>query len=395
MRSEDPVRVLIIATHPVQYASPQFREYAADERLDVSVAYCSLEGAEETYDPGFGATFAWDVPLLDGYRWKLVPNRSPRPRLWGAFGLMNTGLQSMIRHDRFDVVISLLGYRSVSSWIAIAAAKLRRVPLVLTLDAHVVDPVDGKDWKVPIKRVLLPLIFRIPEGVFVPSSLTAAYVRRMGVRTPVFLTPFVVDTEFFRDRSAVADRAVTRRAWGVPDDAFVALFVGKFAPWKRPGDVLEAIARLPDAWAVMAGDGPLRSELERTADRLGIRDRVHFLGFVHQTELPAVYASADVLILPSEYEAFGVVVNEMFAAAHPVVVSDACGSRGDLVRDDETGFVVEVGDVAGYARALGNLARNPELAARMGKAAADRLDAWGPAQNREAVVEASRSLAGR
>ena len=391
----EPVRLLIIATHPVQYASPQFRAYAADERVDVTVAYCSLEGVEETHDPDFGATFAWDVPLLDGYRWKLVPNRSPRPSLRGAFGLVNTGLWSMIRPDRFDVVISLIGYRSVSSWIAIAAAKFRRVPLVLTLDAHVVRPVDGKDWKVPIKRWVLPLIFRIPEGVFAPSSRTVDYVHRMGVRTPVFLTPYVVDTQFFRDRSAVADREATRRAWGVPEGAFVALFVGKFAPWKRPGDVLEAVARLPEAWAVMAGDGPLRRELERTADRLGVRDRVRFLGFVPQTELPAAYASADVLMLPSEYEAFGVVVNEMFAAGHPAVVSDACGSRGDLVRDDETGFVVEVGDVAGYARALGNLAKDPDLAARMGKAAAHRLDTWGPAQNREAVVEASLALADR
>ena len=393
--SPDPVRLLIVASHPVQYASPQFRFYTADERLDVTVAYCSLEGAEQMHDPDFDVTFAWDVPLLDGYRWELVPNRSPRPRLRGALGLVNTGLWSMIRRDRFDVVISLIGYRSLSSWIAIAAAKLRRMPLVLTLDAHVVQPVDGKSWKVPIKRAVLPLIFRIPDGVFAPSSRAVKYVQEMGIETPIFMTPVVIDSDFFRSGAAAADRESVRRDWGIPEDAFAVLFVGKFASWKRPGDVLEAVARVPGAYAVLAGDGPLRPGLERRASELAVADRVRFLGFVPQTRLPEVYAAADVLMLPSDYEPFGLVVNEMFAADHPAVVSDACGSAGDLVRDGETGFVVEVGDVAGYAFALGNLARDPDSAARMGKAASNRLDTWGPAQNREAVVEASRALAGR
>ncbi len=387
------VRVLIIASHPVQYASPQFRGYAADDRLDLTVAYCSLEGAEASHDPDFDATFAWDVPLLDGYRWKLMQNRSPRPSLRGAFGLMNPGLWSMIRRERFDVVISLIGYRSVSSWIAIAAAKLRQIPLVLTLDAHVVQPVDGKSWKVPVKRVVLPMIFRVADGIFAPSRRTVRYVRELGIDTPTFLTPFVVDTDFFRSGAAAVDRSKVRRDWGVPDEAFVALFVGKFTSWKRPGDMLDAIAKVPAIHAVFAGDGPLGGVLEGHAHALGVADRVRFLGFVPQTRLPEVYAAADVLMLTSAYEAFGLVVNEMFAAGHPAVVSDACGSVGDLVRDGETGFVVEVGDIEAYAQTLRRLSSDPDLAARLGKAASDRLDSWGPDQNREAVVEASRALA--
>jgi len=391
----DSVRVLIVASNPVQYAAPQFRGYAADERLDLTVAYCSLQGAEEAHDADFDATFAWDVPLLDSYRWQLVANRSLRPSVLGAFGLVNPGLWSMIGRDRFDVVVSLIGYRSVSSWITIAAAKLRGVPLVLTLDAHVVRSADGKSWKVPVKRVVLPSIYRLADAIFAPSSRTVSYVRELGIDTPIFLTPYVVDSAFFRSGAAAADRGAVRRDWGVPGGAFVALFAGKFAQWKRPSDVLDAVARVPATYAVFAGDGPLRKALERHARELGVADRVRFLGFVPQSRLPEVYAAADVLMVPSAYEAFGLVVNEMFAAGHPAIVSDACGSAGDLVRDEETGFVVEVGDIEGYARALRSLSSDPDLAARLGKAAADRLDSWGPDQNREAVVEASRALAGR
>ena len=79
-------RVLLIASHPVQYASPLFRRLAADPRLDIEVAYCSMQGAESGRDPGFGIDVAWDVPLLDGYAWHQIPNRSPCPGIGRFLG---------------------------------------------------------------------------------------------------------------------------------------------------------------------------------------------------------------------------------------------------------------------------------------------------------------------
>ena len=72
-------RVLLIASHPIQYAAPLYRLMAKHPQLDILVAYCSLQGAEKGVDPGFGVEVAWDVPLLEGYPWVHVPNRSPRP----------------------------------------------------------------------------------------------------------------------------------------------------------------------------------------------------------------------------------------------------------------------------------------------------------------------------
>jgi glycosyltransferase involved in cell wall biosynthesis len=88
---------------------------------------------------------------------------------------------------------------------------------------------------------------------------------------------------------------------GLPEEAFVALFVGKLVPWKRPGDFLEAVARAPGVFAVLAGEGPLRSHLEARASRPDLAGRVRFLGFVNQGGLPGVYSASDVLVLPSEH----------------------------------------------------------------------------------------------
>ena len=110
-------RILIVATHPVQYAAPIFRRMAAHPRLDLEVAYCSFYGAEPCVDPEFGAEIVWDVPLLEGYSWRHVPNRSPAPGLGRFWGLCNPGLWGVAQSGGFDAVILLTGYRYASFWI--------------------------------------------------------------------------------------------------------------------------------------------------------------------------------------------------------------------------------------------------------------------------------------
>src|SRR5438034_8053967 len=93
-------KVSILASHVVQYASPLFRALASDPRLDLTVVYCSLQGAESGHDPEFGIEIRWDEPLLDGYRWIHIPNRAWRPGLGRFFGLWNPGLWKLIRASK-------------------------------------------------------------------------------------------------------------------------------------------------------------------------------------------------------------------------------------------------------------------------------------------------------
>jgi glycosyltransferase involved in cell wall biosynthesis len=146
---------------------------------------------------------------------------------------------------------------------------------------------------------------------------------------------------------------------------------------------------------VFAGDGRLSSKLEAEADRLGVRDRCRFLGFVNQSGLPEVYATADVLVLPSAHEPFGLVVNEAFACGTPAIVSEACGAAGDLVRENETGFVIPVGDVKALSDRLQRLDRDRQLLKQLAVRARARVDQWGPAQNSEAFANACLSLRGQ
>jgi glycosyltransferase involved in cell wall biosynthesis len=389
--TQRPLRVLLIGTHPVQYSSPMFRLYAKDPRLEIQVAYCSLQGAEAEFDRDFGVEVKWDVPLLEGYPWVAVPNRSWSPGLGRFFGLFNPGIWSLIRSGSFDAVVFYTGYAYSTFWIAVVAAKLSGVPILFGTDATSLQPRDAKRWKLPIKRFLLPKIFRLADIVIIPSKAGRQFILSMGISdSRIVLTPFVVDNTWWNERASEVDRSAVRREWGVPEDAPVVLFCAKLQPWKRPGDVLNAFAKanVERAYLVFAGDGPMRASLEAAAKSLGIAERTLFLGFVNQTGLPSVYRSADLFVLPSEYDPCPAVVCEAMLCGCPVVLSDEIRGRFDIVEDGKTGFIYPCGNVDMLARILANALGERGKLVELSRNAVKRMETWTPRENVETAVMA-------
>jgi glycosyltransferase involved in cell wall biosynthesis len=379
-----PLRVLFVATHPVQYESPLLRLLAKDPRLEILMAYCSLQGAEPELDRDFGVEVKWDVPLLEGYPWVVVKNQSWRPGLGSFFGLFNPGIWSLIRSGKFDAIVFYTGYAYSTFWIAILAAKISGIPILFGTDATSMQPRNSKRWKLPIKRYLLPNIFRLADVVIMPSEAGRQFILSMGIPdSRIVLTPFVVDNPWWRERAAEVDRTAVRRDWGVPEDALVVLFCAKLQPWKRPGDVLNAFAKasVEGAYLVFAGDGPMRTGMEATAKALGIAERTRFLGFVNQTGLPSVYRSADLFVLPSEYDPCPAVVCEAMLCGCPVVLSDEIRGRFDLVKNGETGFIFPCGNIDVLAKILAETLGDRAELAEVSRRAVLRMETWSPREN--------------
>jgi len=368
-------RVLLVCTHPVQYLAPILQRMAKRTDLDIQVAYCSLQGAEAGMDPEFGIDVAWDIPLLDGYPWLRIPNRSWRAGLARFWGLLNPGLWSLVRKGKFDAVILLTGYRYASFWIALAAAKCSGIAVLFGTDASELRARDGRGWKSAAKRALWPIVFRLADVIIVPSTRGVELMRSLGLPAGrIVLTPYVVDNEWWSERAAAVNRAAIRRDWGVPEDVPVVLFCAKLQSWKRPLDLLRAFAAAaaPGAHLVFAGDGPLREEIKAEANSLGLNGRVGFVGFANQTQLPGIYRAADLMVLPSEYEPFGVVVNEAMLCGCPVAVSDRVGAGDDLVSPGKNGFVFPFGNIESLAAILSETLSSPERLRELGDAARQR-----------------------
>lgn len=167
-----------------------------------------------------------------------------------------------------------------------------------------------------------------------------------------------------------ATASLTAKLVALRGQSPVALALGRLHPNKGFDFLLEALAatRRVDLW--LAGEGPLRPQLERLATRLGITDRVRFLGW--RDDVPALMASADMLVCPSLREPLGNVVIEAWSAGLPVVATASDGPAG-LITDGETGILVPLpgtnnGGPGALAEAIERLCADPTLCARLGRA---------------------------
>jgi glycosyltransferase involved in cell wall biosynthesis len=387
--SEQRYRVLAIASHPVQYASPVFRLMAEHPQLDFQVAYCGMRGAEGGYDPEFGHSVQWDVPLLDGYVWTHVPNHGSGSESF--FGLRNSGLWEFIRKGQFDALICFVSYLRSTFWISYLAARVCGVPFIFGTDASANEPRDGRKWKRSLKRLVWPLLFRLSSQVLTASSAGKQMMRSFGIpEERISMTLDTVDNDWWSAKSARIDRAQARAGLGLNPEDRVILSCGKLQPWKRPLDVIRAFASasIPQSILVFAGDGPLRASVEAEATALGLADRVRMLGFVNQSQLPAVYRAADVMVIASDYEAFGLVVNEAMLCGCVVVASDKVGACQDLIVPNVTGFVFGCGDVQSLAGILRDIFAKPHSLREISNTARTQIQNWSPQVSAAALADA-------
>jgi L-malate glycosyltransferase len=155
----------------------------------------------------------------------------------------------------------------------------------------------------------------------------------------------------------------------------VLLHVSNFRPVKRISDVVrifERVAREVDAVLLMVGEGPERSSAQALARRLGLQDRVRFLGTYES--IVEIVLQADVFLLPSELESFGLSALEAMACAVPVVGSDT-GGLPEVVKHAESGFLLPVGDVEGMAARVLEILKDEERGREMGLAGRRRAEA--------------------
>lgn len=187
----------------------------------------------------------------------------------------------------------------------------------------------------------------------------------------VFVVPPGVDLSMFQP----IDRDEARRKIGFGPGRLL-LFVGRLERLKGVDVAINALALLRDrrhddvrllilGEDSKEGDESEKERLKALAAGAGVRDRVDFLGSVAHHELPYFYSAADVTVMPSYSESFGLVALEAQACGRPVVASDVSGLRS-MVRDDVSGYLVGNHDAAAYAERIGRLLDDPELAAQMG-----------------------------
>lgn len=269
--------------------------------------------------------------------------------------------------ERFDPdVVGIGGWNQPAFWQALAWTKLRRRKLVLWIESTARD---ARSEARPLEMAKRAMV-RAADGYFVPGTAAKEYALALGVpEDRLVVAPNAVDASVYG--AAAVDRSGR--------ESCTFLYAGRLDPEKGLDTLLRAFRDVPGE-LVLAGSGTDEKRLRSLAG-----DRVRFTGPVDRDGIVRLLAEADVFVLPSRSEPWGMVLNEAAAAGLPLVATDGVGAAYDLI--DQNGFRVAVDDERALRKALTQLSTDPRLRARMGARSRERARDFTPDKWADAMAE--------
>lgn len=387
----DLPRLAIVATHPIQYLTPVFRQLHERHTVDIQVFYEWKGTAQQaSHDHGFGQSIQWDIPLLDGYPHVFIQNQATDPGTHHFWGLHNPTLVPSVLAWKPDVVF-LFGW-CFRSHVSLLRALRNRVPILFRGDSTLLDE------RLGIKKISRRLGLRwiyghVAKALYVGQN-NRRYFAAHGLKEEQLIwAPHAVDNERFADPSGQRqhEAILWRQQLGISSSDTVFLFAGKLEPKKDPHIVLRAFQRLHahDTHLVYVGSGPLASSLRESAG-----ERVHFVGFQNQSRMPVAYRLGNVLVLPSRYdETWGLAVNEAMACGRPAIVSDRVGCAVDLIVEGETGYTFPYGDVEALHTLFNQIYEHRSKCTQMGEEAQELIARWSIDKQVDVIEKTVRSMA--
>jgi glycosyltransferase involved in cell wall biosynthesis len=365
------MRVAVVSTHPIQYHTPWFQKLAAQEQIELTVYYALMPDREHQ-GVGFDVPFAWDIPLLEGYGWELLPNKRKSPSLRGFFKSSTPAIHSVLKSARPDVVI-ITGWQSLPLLQALRASRRLGIPLIVRGESNALRK---RSW--PVRLWHRALLSRIDAFLAIGKANREFYLEYGVPAERIFQSNYFVDNHRFEAQVErdCGEREALRKGWKIPEGHTCFLYAGKLEAKKRIMDLLRALdaarSTSPNIHLLVAGTGELMEEARAFVKSVGLP--VTFAGFLNQTEITRAYKAADCLVLPSDYgETWGLVVNEAMVCGLPAIVSDRVGCAADLVHEGITGGVFPCGDVDALAGKLAEFAADPETLVRMGEQARELI----------------------
>lgn len=382
-------RIAYLVSHPIQYQVPLIRRLTAEPTISLEVVYNSIASASAYYDPGFGAQVKWDLPLLEGYAYRVLD--SWRSRFSFARDLLRKRYQ----------VIWLHGYSQPLYLVWILLAKLCAVK-VMVRGESLLRPKYSSSLKNVFRKISLPLLNKWVDRFLAIGSENKNFYLSYGIDSSKIIdVPYVVDNQFFQDLVAKNPEKIEnlRCELQLQPGHKIILFASKLMQRKRANDLLKAYIKLLETTAfektpylLIIGDGEQRAELEALLESLPRKEYVKLLGFKNQSELPFFFALCDVFVLPSANENWGLVVNEVMSLGKPVIVSSEVGCAKDLVVDGHSGFQFAVGDVDDLAEKLSVMLCKDEAQKQMAENSYQKMLNWGIPQAAQGILKACESL---
>ncbi len=359
-------RLAIITTHPIQYNAPWFAMLAKEPDVDLKVFYTWSQRETDFFDATFGSNIEWDIPLLEGYSYKFVPNKAKNPNNKKFNGIQCPTLINEIKEYN-PTHILIFGWNFHAHFKAMRYFK-GKIPILFRGDSTLLDYENSKikdlvsrknktikDFvkstqsyiKYKIRKNVLSLVYSYVDKALYVGTNNKKYFLNHGLKeSQLFFAPHAIDNSRFMDyhQRAYEKKALKwRQEIGIKKEDIVVLFAGKFESKKNPEILLDAIFQINQQKnnfikLIFLGSGPLEADLKEKAKG---NSNIIFLPLQNQTKMPIVYRLCDIFCLPSQGpgETWGLAINEALASNRSVIISDKVGCAIDLASEPNKIFI--------------------------------------------------------
>jgi glycosyltransferase involved in cell wall biosynthesis len=381
-------RIAAIVENPIQFFVPHYRHIAEDGRLDLTVFYLTDRGVKPF--SFHKATVIHEQSVFEGYKWKMLRNKSPFKNSFGFLDNFDPELYSELKKGSFSAAW-FHGYNYASMWIGFSACIRAHIPILLRGESENFFP---RSLLIRLtKRIVLGYLFnRVGAFLYIGKCNREFYKSFNIPDEKLFYVPYGVENEWFQATFEEREnwRKEIRRYLSLNDETIIFIYTSKHRNPKRPFDAVESFCRLPpelNAALIMLGDGELRPEAESIFHKLNRGHRVFFLGLQPYSELRRYLATADVHVFPS-VENWGMAINEALAAGLAIVTTDQVAGWFDMVTPGVNGFIYRAGCIPELTTHMLTLSTNPSLIVSMKEASLKRASTLSFKQMTEGLVQA-------
>ena len=363
-------KIAIVVSHPIQHFCPQYVSYASCEDWEIKVFFASALGYKAYDSPGFGTSVKWENLGLEKFPHVFLNNEEV---IMTSGNLDAEDLDTHLAEYDPDALI-IYGYRQKYQRRALKWGRKFEKKIFYISDSEL------RQRRNPIteiiKRLILKRYFKKVDAFLTVGNANEDFYSNYGVNSDNFFrTPFSIDINSYKiaygSRSKI--RVEHRASLGLEDDEIVCAVVGTLVPWKRQGDLIDAIHVLEQNsdnkfTAIIIGSGAMLEGLQEKAKKVK-KNKIVFTKFVKPQDLTKYYAASDIYIHPAEKEPHSLAISEALYMKCPLIISDRCGSYGpdDDLQPEKNGFVYKCADIKELAGKMEILAANSELRKQFGE----------------------------
>ena len=381
-------------THPIQYQAPLLKALSARKEIELKVFFIMDFSLAIHVLKDFPDGTKWDTPLLSGYEYTFLP-KIFKSNDSGFFKPFVYGIRKALKERHWDAVW-VHGYNHYSLIIVMILSYIFRIPIFYRSESNLKFTPSHT-----LKNIFIRSLIKLSTGLLFIGNDNKEYYKFFGApENKLYFTPYAVDNEFFNNQSDQIQRKTPdlRKLLMINDDTIVVLFSGKLIKRKNPALLLEAFYNVikndldRPVYLIFVGHGVEYETLQKRIKQLKLEAKVKLAGFKNQGEIRQYYSMADLFVLPSNIEAFGLVINEAMNASTAIISSDKVGATSDLVFDGSNGFVFQSDSLESLTDALNKALSSKSKLRKMCNQSLIIINRWNYEEDVKGIMSALKSI---